>query len=90
MKTRSCSENGNLYPMVSCRFGTPSGTPLRNGDSPCSTKGNRQPCSHVPNISYILKKVKYRAKENRKPVFARVKGILGFENTGGQDAREIH
>lgn len=90
MITNSCPGNGNLYPMVNFRFGTPPGTPHRNGVSPCSTKGNRQPCSHVPNISYILKKVKYRAKENRKPVFARVKGILGFENTGGQDAREIH
>ena len=86
MKTRSCSENGNLYPAVSCRFGTPPGTPHRNGGGPCSTKENQQPCYYVPNISYILKKVKYRAIENRKPAFARVKGFLGFENTGGQYA----
>ena len=86
MKNRSCSENRNLYPAVRCRFGTPSGTTHWNGGGPSSTKENQRPCSCVPNLSYILKIVRYRVIENRKPVFARVKDFLGIENIGGQHA----
>ena len=86
MKMRSCTIIGNLYPATSCWYGTPKGTTHRNGGGPVTTKENQQPCSCVPNLSYILKNIVYRATETQIQAFTRVKGLLGFENIGGKYA----
>lgn len=66
--------------------GTQTRTSHRNGGGPISTKENRQPCSCVPNLSYISKEEGIKSNKHAIPAFAHVKDFSGFENTGGHYA----